>query len=99
MSQVLTSASTVACSHGGTVATSATTTLRVGGKGVLLEVGEAVTCPQPTQTRCTKVTAVSQGQAARLTVKGDPVLLASLQGTTDKGTLSATANQQTLNAS
>jgi hypothetical protein len=110
----LTTASSVTCSHGGVVATSSDAKLTVGAAKdpVLLPAGVAgksfkpeSPCPGPNTTtskQCTNVASVTGGTSSKLRVGGEPVLLASLAGTTDglpPPLLPAVAGQVTLKAS
>lgn len=109
---VLTTASTLTCGHGFTVAAATSSRLTVGGNPVLAAplTGRAVNCSVPadpsTGTKpCTKVASVTVGDSARLTVGGASVLLAGLAGLTDGGPpatgtpiVPATANQNRLRA-
>jgi hypothetical protein len=93
----LTTASSVTCMHGGGVATSSDAKLTVGPAKdpVLLQsgvVGKAFKAESPCPIQdnpnagtkqCAHVTAVTGGTSSKLRVGGQPVLLASLTGTTD----------------
>ena len=95
--KVLTEATTVSCSHQGTVSKSSTAKLQVAGSPVLLEKQvPSWTIPtgsvppgctriktQAGEVPCTKVTQPTKGAAAKLTVGGSKVLLDSLQATTN----------------
>lgn len=94
MTAVLTTASTLVCPHGGKVTLGAgRSKLKVDGKPVLAQsdvMGAAISgCGTPTATTtpptkpCTLVTAVLAGPTPKLTVGGQPVLLANAQGLTD----------------
>ncbi len=123
MVAVLTIDSDVLCgteaptAHGGTVAISSTAKLTVNNAPVLLEtsvVGQTVSgCSTPDDmskgtVSCQLVSAITRGQATKLTVGTQPVLLASVVGQTTgappgtpsnpPGTLSAEANQTKLTA-
>jgi hypothetical protein len=93
--QVLSTASTVSCGHGGTVAVQGTAALTVAGAPVLVQAGiggkpvaQCRTQPKsdasgPIDVPCTSVAAVTAGQATKLTVGGVPVVLESLAGGTN----------------
>ncbi len=112
MAKVLTTASTVECGHTGIVTTVSTAKLSVNRAPVLTTASIAgkaisgcVTVPPPqTNKPCTLATAVSAGQAVKLTVGRQPVMLDTLAGTTDgvssvkPPALSATAAQTKLSA-
>lgn len=115
MAGVLTEDSRITCATGGTVSATGEAKLRVAGKPVLLLAGVAgksvgscttVTDPNTGLKQCTAVSAVTGGQATKLTVGGTPVLLDTLAGNTDGihptaptlATLSAQANQTTMTA-
>jgi hypothetical protein len=92
MANVLTTASTIKCAHGGQVTPlMSTAKLTVSGKPVLLanQVSGWVippgTCSQvgTGRTPCTSVTSYSQGAAGKLTAGGVPVLLDSGIGMTN----------------
>lgn len=121
MPKVLTTASTVLCDvflplplphHGGTVTTTSTAKLTVGGKPVLV-ASSLGPIPAPGGTPCATVVAAGEtpctavvtvlpaSVASKLTVGGSPVVLETLTGTTNgvpPGALSAAANQTTLTA-
>ena len=114
MASVLTTASRVACPHGGAVSTSGQSRLRVLDAPVLRQDGVAgraldsncavVTDPNTSTLKCATVAAVTAGQATKLKVGGAAVLLDTLAGTTNGtppptgATLSATAGQAKLRA-
>lgn len=98
MAQVLTTAATVTCGHGGTLTLVSSAKLTVGGKPVLLAgaiKGRDVTgCltvdatdPPPAGTpkalHCRTVSAITSGLSRKLTVLGLPVVLDTLAGSTD----------------
>lgn len=117
MANVLTTASTVTCSHTaptpGIVSTASSAKLRVKGQPVLLKnsiAEEAISgCgiipdPNTKAVTCVRVKKVEAGEAQKLTVAGESVMLDTLTGKTD-GTingeiqgLKATAGQQKLTA-
>jgi hypothetical protein len=94
---VLTTASSVTCTHGGVVDISSDAKLTVGAAGdrVLLQAGvmgksfkTAPPCsnldnPNTGALQCKHVVTVTGGTSSKLRVGGQPVLLASLAGTTD----------------
>lgn len=119
MAAVLTENSNVTCGHTGSASTSGVSKLTVNGHPVLLESGIAnktvnncVTptasdsSMRPTDKPCTLVSSVTGGAAAKLKVKGQPVMLDTLAGSTDgmvggvtpQNLLSATAAQTKLTA-
>jgi hypothetical protein len=100
MANVLTTNSTVQCSHQGAVATTSQEKLRVRGAPVLVEgsVVDARVDSCGNDPKCTIVKTVTRGKAAKLRSGGQPVLLQSIEGTTNAGTLSATAEQNKLRA-
>jgi hypothetical protein len=95
MPNVLTMASTVTCGHAGKVTVASTAKLTVNGSPLLLKssiAGKPVaTCATPpaadasgpTAKPCTLVATVSLGEAMKLTVGGQPVMLDTLKGETD----------------
>ncbi len=109
MAKVLTAASVIGCGHGpGKVSVSGNGKLVVAGKPALLKsgvngksVGACATQQSNSTTPC-KTASVTAGEARKLTINGQPVLLdATLAGTTNGnpvGKLSATANQGKLTA-
>jgi hypothetical protein len=114
MASVLTVASEVGCGHRpGRVATSGVARLTVEGSAVLVRSGvsgksvagcSTPTASNPPSERCTTVTSVTRGEAARLFVDGVPVLLDTLAGGTNgvvgspANALSASAGQSKLEA-
>lgn len=114
MAVVLISNSNVTCGHLGKVQVSSSAKLRVNGQPVLLKssienktVANCGTVPNPNTGAkpCTKVIAVSTGEATKLKVGGKAVILDTLTGDTDGtvgGTpqklLSGTAQQSKLTA-
>jgi hypothetical protein len=112
MAKVLTTASRVLCgpdtgTHGGRVSTASSARLRVNGNPVLLRsgVGPAVPdCKTPSSSStkpCTSVLTVVGGEAGKLRVGGNPVMLDTIGGTTDgvpPGTVPASAEQDKLTA-
>lgn len=116
MPNVLTDSSTVTCGHSGKVTTSGNGKLTVNGNPVLLKSGVAgkavshcATAPAsepsgPIAKPCTTVSSVTAGEATKLTIAGNPVLIDTLTGQTDgmvakktpQDLLSATANQTKL---
>jgi hypothetical protein len=92
MPAVLTTASTLSCAHGGTLAVQASTSaLTVGGNPVLVQADLlaatvsscANTNAQLGQTPCLKVTSVLAGASTLVTVAGQPVMLETAQGLTN----------------
>jgi hypothetical protein len=90
MSFVLTTASTVDCSHMGPVALAAANKLTINGMSVLLLSdisGASITCLNPTdpntQSKPCMTVISAAGAAAKLTVSGAGVALDTLSGTTD----------------
>lgn len=95
MSNVLTMASDVTCGHKGKVTVASIAKLTVNGNPVLLSnsiadklVASCATPPAadpsgPTAKPCTSVTGISAGEATKLTVGGQPVMLDTLKGETD----------------
>lgn len=85
---VLTAASTLACTHGGTVTATTSARLRVAKQPVLLaplEQKHISQCPvaddpNTSTLQCRLVASVTAGQSSRLTVRGTSVLLATLAG-------------------
>ena len=87
---VLTTASSILCSHGFGISAGNSGRLKVGGKEVLLAglAGKSFTCSIPDNPNtgikhCTKVSTVSAGEKSRLTVGKVSVLLDVLVGLTD----------------
>ena len=108
MPTVLTTGSTVKCSHQGTATLSSTAKLTVGTKSVLLSTDFAswpiAGCTQTggPPTPCTSIVSVAAGAATKLTVGGVAVLLDTLSGPTNgapPGTVGATAGHTKLTAS
>jgi hypothetical protein len=102
MAAVLTTSSTITCSHQGTVQKTSTAKLKVNGSPVLLEssLGAIPDCPNQSSstTKDTKVASVL-GAAQKLKAGGNGVLLATLSGKgngSPPGDLSATAGQALL---
>jgi len=93
MAEVLTSGSSVGCTHpGGKISLSSQAKLKVKGNAVLLEddvKGKSISdCPIPKDESKgtapdTKVLALTTGKASKLKVGGKPVLLSTLTGTTN----------------
>jgi hypothetical protein len=110
MSNVLTTASTIMCAHGGRVTPLASSAkLTVSGNPVLLQnqvsswIIPPGTCSQagPGYTPCTSVTSYSGGSAAKLTAAGVAVLLDSGIGMTNGlpvNTLTVSAGQSEVHA-
>lgn len=113
MSAVLTKDSTVKCSHPtpGTVTLgTGAAKLRVQGKAVLraqdvVTIASGCGFKHPTPqgaVPCSKVMELTRGTATKLRVGGVPVVLDTLQGTTNSsptpGSLKVTANQPKLTA-
>jgi hypothetical protein len=110
MAKVLTTGSDVKCAHGGSANPSSSAQLKVGGNPVACEAnvtdvtlsscGTPTTPPPqgPKNAPCSKVKAVSAGQATKLMAGGKPVMLDTLAGTTD-GTVSNVTPQPGLSAS
>jgi hypothetical protein len=90
---VLTTVSTIACSHSGQVTFSSDINhkLKVQGKSVLLKsdienapVSAACTNQNTSSThKCTKVSSVTGGESTKLKVGGVPVMLSTMTGFTD----------------
>lgn len=109
MANVLTMASNVTCGHGGKVTVVSTVKLTVNGSPLLLKssiagksVAACTTPPAadasgPTAKPCTTVATVSLGEAMKLTVGGQPVMLDTLKGETD-GMVAKTTPQMLLAA-
>lgn len=96
MAGVLTTASRVECGHSGSVATTSSAKLTVGGSPVLIHpssingksVAGCATLPSsdssgPIDVTCTSVSSVTAGAASKLTSGGQPVTLDTLAGATD----------------
>src|SRR4051794_3371499 len=94
MASVLTTSSSITCSHSGGITPTGASKLKINGSPVVLKAGVAgksvgpppcsVTTNTNTGTKqCSSVTAVSGGEASKLKVNGQPVLLETLSGTTD----------------
>lgn len=111
MSKVLTTDSSVKCSHtGGVQLGPGTPKLKVQGKSVLMKLdieGRSVdaTCtnkPPPDKTPCTLVVTVKSGLATKLSVQGESLLLDTTNGETNStpvlGTLQVTETQTKLTA-
>ena len=103
MAAVLTTSSTINCSHQGTVQKTSTEKLKVNGSSVLLESSLKAIPDCPNQSSSTtkdkKVDSVLGGIAQKLKSGGTGVLLATLSGKGDgspPGTLSASAGQTKL---
>jgi hypothetical protein len=110
MSAVLTTASVVQCSHKAAVTLKASQSkLKAAGNPVLvlsdLVGATVVLCPNlptpatPALKPCTSALSVAAGQATKLTVDNQPVLLESATGPTDSnppGTWSVTSAGQTV---
>jgi hypothetical protein len=86
----LTTASTVKCGHGGTVGVASDAKLKVAGNPLLrrssIEGKDITACSTPdsnTATKCRKVALVTAGEASKLRVGGQAVVLESLTGSTD----------------
>lgn len=112
MASVLIQNSSVTCGHQGTVETSSSAKLKVNGQPVLLKnsinqksvtTGSCSTVPDESKgiTKCETVVSVTAGEATKLKVGGQGVMLDTLSGTTDGnpiGNVPATANQNKLTA-
>jgi hypothetical protein len=94
MPAVVTVSSIVTCGHAGTVATTGSPKLTVGGSPALVAAGIAgkpvahcttptVTGPPPSKPCLLVVTVNPASLSTKLLVSGNPVVLATLQGTTD----------------
>jgi hypothetical protein len=86
MPLVLTTVTKITCAKKGTARGPGSANLRVDGRPVLTTswADDAVITGCKSATKpCTKVTAVAKGPATKLRVGGEPVLLATLSGTTD----------------
>jgi hypothetical protein len=95
MAGVLITSSTVTCGHSGNVVVTSTQKLKVGNNPVLVKVSIAdksiagcTTAPAsdasgPTAKPCKKVSLVSNGEATKLKVNGQAVMLDTLSGETD----------------
>ena len=108
MATVLTTGSSVTCSHQGRVALSSSAKLKVANNPVLLSTDFAswgiTNCTQTggPPTPCTNIVSVATGPASKLTVGRVPVMLDTLAGPTNgapPGTVSATAGHTKLTAS
>ncbi len=91
MAYVLTTASTIECSHGGTVDVTNEPNLKVDNKPVLIGIGPTFSkkCPltdnASTGTVQCKSAFITGGTASKLKVGGSPVMLDTVMGTTDGG--------------
>jgi hypothetical protein len=110
MAFVVTEGASISCGHvpGKVSATASQTKLTVAGKGVLLAADvtkkPVANCPvKPAApatepTPCLTCNNVTAGESHKLTLKGKPVLLSTLAGTTDgkpPGVLSVISQPQT----
>jgi hypothetical protein len=98
-SAVLTEASTVQCAHQGVlVAQASRRALTVGGAAVLVRgdllAGAFVGCTL-TPVPCAQITVIAAGVSTTLTLGGQPVMLATAQGSTNAGQWLATDAGQT----
>lgn len=119
MPNVLTIVSTVTCGHNGNVIVAGEPKLKVKGNGALIKASiEQKGIPDcgiipavdssgtETDRKCTLVNSVTRGEATKLKVNGNPVILDTLAGTTDgmeaklipQTKLAANANQVKLKA-
>ncbi len=119
MAGVLTTGSKVTCGHGGDVVVSSTEKLKVGNNPVLVKASilskSIPNCATPAAVDasgttiakpCKKVSAVSSGEATKLMVNQQPVMLDTLSGETNgmvaktepQKLLAATAGQTKLTA-
>ena len=118
MAGVLITSSTVICGHSGNVAVTSTQKLKVSNNPVLVKAsisGKSISgCATPaasdpsgpTAKPCTTVSSVGSGEATKLKVNGQAVMLDTLSGTTDgmaakitpQTLLSATAGHTKLTA-
>lgn len=102
MPKVLNSSARLVCAHGGTlIVTASRQRPTVGGAPVLVvgDVLAATVVSCPVSTPCTTVTAVTTGTSSTLRAAGQPVVLDTVRGTTDKGTFQAlSAGQRLLDA-
>lgn len=99
MSNALTISSTVTCSHQFPVTAPSTAKLSVSGSPVLLQNQTAQWVFACTNNPpCKSVSALATGSASKLSVGGVAVLLDSLNGTTNAGSVSAVAGQAKLSA-
>jgi hypothetical protein len=88
--KALTTASSVQCGHGGTVGIASDAKLKVGGKPVLRrssiqgkDITACITPDSNTATKCRKVALVTGGEASKLQVGGQAVVLETLTGSTN----------------
>ncbi|MFD5270388.1 hypothetical protein [Streptomyces sp. NPDC058335] len=109
MGNVLTTASTVTCQHApsplpeppvpGMVSVSSEAKLKVEGEPVLVETSvlKSVSgCPNTAAgAPCTQVAAVQDGRSQKLRAGGVPVLLHTLEATTNAGSLAKPTPHQT----
>ena len=111
MPNILTTDSTVHCGHNGSVAIEGVGKLCVNGNKVLSKTGimgksiASSECQNPilptTNNKCSNVSSVILGEATKLTTGREPVMLDTLQGTTDGlpvGNLGSSAEQTKLTA-
>jgi len=99
----------VTCGHSGNVAVTSTQKLRVNNNPVLVKasieskvIAGCATVPAsdpsgPTAKPCTAVSSVTSGEATKLKVNGQAVMLDTLSGTTD-GMVAKTTPQMLLSA-
>ena len=110
MAKALTTSSTLGCNHTGKVTLTGSSKLTVQGSPVVTKSNAPTpltltgcTIADSTNTlQCKVIMSLANDTASKLNVAGSPVLLDSLSGQTDgkpENLVSATANQQKLNAS
>jgi hypothetical protein len=109
MAGVLITNSTVTCGHSGNVTVTSTQKLKVSNSPVLVKasiesksIPDCATTPAtdasgPTAKPCKTVSSVSSGEATKLKVNGQAVMLDTLSGTTD-GMVTKTTPQMLLSA-
>ena len=83
MPLVLTQSTILNCIHGGTLTLAGTPKLRVMNSNVLLEQSLVAIAGCGNTPPCLTITKVEKGKAAKLKVGGKPVLLTTLQATTN----------------
>lgn len=112
MPNVLTTSSTITCPHSGSVNVMGEEKLKIkGSKGLIksgIEMKDINGClnensTSPPITKCSRVQMGTSGEATKLKVRGNPVILDTLTGMTDgkvsgvvQSLLSANANQSKL---
>ncbi|MFE5923670.1 hypothetical protein [Streptomyces sp. NPDC056468] len=99
MPKVLNASAQLMCQHGGTLLVTASQQRLTAGGAPVLVVGDllaatVVLCPAA--PKCTNVMSVTGGTSTALRVAGSPVVLETVQGTTNQGKFQVVSTGQRL---